>query len=156
AGWIAAGMALGSLVASTQKHPRRVLGFVPWGSLGLTVCLVWLSLLPESDIPSETLCVIFGVMAGLVNVPLATAYQIALPPDARGNGMAVRNMTDYLVAAVTAAVLFAITQTQLATPTLSSWLLAAAVFLATLAGFWIFRREVTEQIIEVVFAFMYR
>ena len=35
AGWVAAGMAVGSLLAGLQRHPRRVLGLVPVGATGL-------------------------------------------------------------------------------------------------------------------------
>src|SRR5207247_6333593 len=83
-------------------------------------------------------------------------YQIALPPDARGNGMAIRNMTDYLFTAVTAITLFLLTHYAGLSPSAQLWLIAAVALLATLAAWWIFRREVVEPLIEVIFLITYR
>src|SRR5207249_1152359 len=70
--WMAAGAAVGSFLASLQGNPFRALGLVPVGAtglaLGLAAAAAW------SD-PGPGLCVLVGVMAGLVNVPLATFYQ---------------------------------------------------------------------------------
>ena len=44
-------------------------------------------------------------MGGLINVPLAAAYQTLLPADARGNGMAVRNFCDYVMMATISVLL---------------------------------------------------
>lgn len=153
AGWVAGGMALGSLLAGLQKHPRRVLGLVPWGGIGLTAGLMWAA---SGDIPGDALCAFFGIMAGLVNVPLAATYQAALPPDARGNGMAIRNMTDYLFTAATAVTLFVLARQGGSSATAQLWLLAGIAAGATFASWWIFCREVVEQLIEGLFAVMYR
>ena len=90
-GWVLGGVALGSLVAGWQRHPRRVLGLVPFGSLGLGIALI---IAAASTVPGPALCVVLGTMWGLINVPLSATYQAALPADARGNGMAVRNFAD--------------------------------------------------------------
>jgi 1-acyl-sn-glycerol-3-phosphate acyltransferase len=153
AGWLAGGMALGSLLAGTQRHPRRVLGFVAWGGIGLTISLIWAA---ASDTPGDWVCALFGVMAGLINVPLLTTYQIALPPDARGNGMVVRNMTDSLFTAVAAVMLFVFTQHGGVSPPVVLWLIAAIAAGATGAAWWIFRRAIAEQLLEVAFFIMYR
>ncbi len=157
AGWIGVGTGLGSLLARLQRHPRRVLGLVPWGGLGLTLALAWTAHtdVPD-DLPGAEAWATFGIMIGLINVPLAVVYQLALPPDARRNGMAIRNMTDYLFTAVTAVSGFLLTRYGVLSQTVQLWIIAAVSLGATLISFWEFRREVIEQIIEFIFAIMYR
>jgi 1-acyl-sn-glycerol-3-phosphate acyltransferase len=95
-------------------------------------------------------------MIGLINVPLAAVYQIALPPDALGNGMAIRNMTDYLFTAVTAVAGFCLTRYGIVSHTAQLWIMAVTVLFATAVSFWEFRREVVELVFEFLFAVMYR
>jgi 1-acyl-sn-glycerol-3-phosphate acyltransferase len=152
-GWVMAGLALGSLLAGLQRHPRRVLGLVPWGATGLVAGLIWAA---TGDIPGPALLVIFGVMAGLVNVPLAATYQADLPADARGNGMAVRNFADYLVVAVTSLILYLLAGPAHEPPAVLLALLAGACGLAAVYSWLFFRREVAELLIEAVFLVMYR
>lgn len=151
--WLAAGMGLGSLLAGLQRHPRRVLGLVPIGAAGLALGLIWAA----ADVtPGAPACVVFGIMAGLINVPLATAYQIALPADARGNGMAVRGLTDYVCNALAAGVLFVLAR-YFGVPTWGQlWIIAALATLGALAAWWTFRRPIGESLIELLFAGMYR
>ncbi len=73
-----AGVAVGSLLAGLQRHPRRVLGLVPWGATGLTAGLIVAAC---GAIPGNAFCLVLGFMAGLVNVPLAATYQVELPAD---------------------------------------------------------------------------
>ncbi len=47
--WIMAGLAVGSLVAGLVPHPRRVLGLVPLGALGLAIGLVLAAGTPSSS-----------------------------------------------------------------------------------------------------------
>lgn len=157
AAWIAVGVGLGSVAAGLQRHPRRVLGIVPWGGLGLALGLTSTALADtDGRLPDPQTWVLFGAMIGLINVPLAAVYQIALPPDARGNGMAIRNMTDYLFTAVTAISMFLLARYGGISQTDQLQILAAATWLATVASFWFFRRELLEQIVEFLFAIMYR
>src|SRR5262249_13641007 len=108
--WILCGAALGSLLASVPRHPRRVLGLVPLGATGLVVGLALAAL---GSHPSPLVCAILGAMGGLVNVPLAATYQAALPADARGNGMAVRNFADYLLITVMLLLIFVLARLQI-------------------------------------------
>jgi 1-acyl-sn-glycerol-3-phosphate acyltransferase len=150
--WLMAGLALGSLLAGLQRHPRRVLGFVPFGALGLVVGVAWAA---SGDVPSPTLLVVFGVMAGLVNVPLAATYQADLPADARGNGMAIRNFADYLTIAVTSLILFLLAGPLETPPQVLLALLAAVCGLAACYAGYFFRREVLELLMEALFVVMY-
>lgn len=151
--YVIGGVAAGSLLAGLQRHPRRVLGLVPWGATGLTIGLIIAAL---GGIPGPTLCVILGIMAGLVNVPLVATYQADVPPDARGNAMAVRNLADNSFIALMSFLLFALA-------TWAGWgaaaqlaLVAALAALLALSSWWFLRREVLELLIEGCFAIMYR
>jgi 1-acyl-sn-glycerol-3-phosphate acyltransferase len=152
--WITTGLALGSLLAGLVAHPRRVLGLVPWGALGLALGL---AVVAGSAEPDPALLVLLGIMTGLVNVPLASTYQADLPADARGNGMAVRNFADYLAIAVTTLVLAVLAGSAFAvSPTVQMLLLASVAALAALYAAWFFRRAAVELLITVPVGLLYR
>jgi 1-acyl-sn-glycerol-3-phosphate acyltransferase len=150
--WVAGGVAVGSLLAGLQKHPRRVLGLVPIGGIGLTIGLAYAA---TGDKPDRWFCALVGVMAGLINVPLAATYQAAVPADARGNAMAVRNMSDYFCATIVGIGMTALTHAFDLSSSAQLWIIAGVSLIATMAAFWVFRREVWEQLIEFFFAIMY-
>ena len=106
--------------------------------------------------PDEWFCAVVGIAAGLINVPLASTYQAAVPADARGNAMAVRNLTDYVCATIAAIGLFLLGQYAGFDGPRQLWLIAAVSLVATCAAWYIFRREVLEQLLEFVFFVMYR
>src|SRR5207302_1762749 len=83
-------------------------------------------------------------------------YQADVPDDARGNAMAVRNMADYVLATFAGVTLGLLGYYAGADGTVQLWLVAAISSVATLAAFWIFRRELMEQLIEFLFWIMYR
>ena len=56
--WVMAGVAVGSLLAGMQKHPRRVLGLVPLGAVGFTVGMGYAAM---GDRPDEWFCALVGV-----------------------------------------------------------------------------------------------
>jgi 1-acyl-sn-glycerol-3-phosphate acyltransferase len=151
--YVLGGVAAGSLLAGMQKHPRRVLGLVPWGALGLTIGLV---IAATGNVPGPTLCVVLGVMAGLVNVPLAATYQADVPGDARGNAMAVRNFADYLCIAGMSGLLFVLGRWAGVSASAQLALVAVLAGLLTVASWWFLRRELLELLIEGVFLVMYR
>jgi acyl-[acyl-carrier-protein]-phospholipid O-acyltransferase / long-chain-fatty-acid--[acyl-carrier-protein] ligase len=151
--YVVGGVALGSLLAGLQKHPRRVLGLVPLGATGLTVGLI---IAATGALPGPTLCVVLGVMAGLVNVPLSATYQNDVPPDARGNAMAVRNFADNVLIAAASVSLFALANWAGWGPAPQMALVAALAGTLAVASWWFLRREVVEAILEGFFAIMYR
>jgi 1-acyl-sn-glycerol-3-phosphate acyltransferase len=150
--WITTGLGLGSLLAGIQRHPRRVLGLVPLGSIGLGVGLLCVAAI---DAPSPLLLLLLGVAAGLINVPLAATYQADLAPDARGNGMAVRNFTDYVAVTLATLVLFLLAGPVGLSPTIQLVVLGAMALVAAVAAVWLFRRETMELLFEVVLPIMY-
>jgi 1-acyl-sn-glycerol-3-phosphate acyltransferase len=151
--WIMAGVGAGSFLAGLQRHPRRILGLVPWGATGLTIGLV---IAAVGEVPGEALCLILGIMVGLINVPLAATYQGALPADARGNGMAVRNFADYLVTALMAGALFAVGRWAGWPAPWQLWLIATAAAVLTILSWRWLIGAVFEQFLEVVIWPIYR
>ncbi|MFO0867101.1 MAG: MFS transporter [Gemmataceae bacterium] len=152
--WIGGGAACGSLLAGLQRHPRRVLGFAPIGAVGMSIGLLVAAF--AVDLPSPTLCVIFGVMAGLVNVPLATAYQCDVPADARGNAMAVRNFADNVCIALMSFALFLLGRYAGLSPSMQLLIVASVATLFAFATIVRLRRELLELSVELVFLIMYR
>jgi 1-acyl-sn-glycerol-3-phosphate acyltransferase len=150
--WILVGVAAGSFVASLQRHPRRALGLVPMGVTGLAVGLV----LAITESPDPTVCVLLGMMGGLVKVPLAASYQISLPPDARGNGMAIRNLFDYLSMSTVALFLFEMARHQIIDAKGQMWLMAALAAAGAVVAWRTLFREAIEQILELLIWPIYR
>jgi hypothetical protein len=111
------GAVLGSAAASLVGNPRRCLGLVPPGAVGLAASLGWaIAAFPPptpgaAAAPAVPLvpCLLLGFMGGLLNAPLRAAYLGSVPADARGNGTAVMNTTVYAVTAVLAGGLAALT-----------------------------------------------
>ncbi len=151
--WVAGGVAIGSLLAGVQKHPRRVLGLVPLGGVGFTVGMMYVA---TGDRPDPWFCALVGAAAGLINVPLAATYQAAVPADARGNAMAVRNLTDYVFATIAGLGLYLLGRFAGFDGPMQLWLVAGLSCAATLIAWWIFRRELVELFLEIPFAMMYR
>jgi 1-acyl-sn-glycerol-3-phosphate acyltransferase len=151
--WVAAGVAAGSLLAGVQGHPRRALGLVPLGAVGLLAGLVLAAL---GSSPSGGLGLFLGLTAGLINVPLSAAYQAALPADARGNGMAVRNLADYVAMTVMSVLMYLLAHHGVLTAGGQFWLVAALAGLGVGATWYYFFREGMEQLIEFVAWPMFR
>jgi 1-acyl-sn-glycerol-3-phosphate acyltransferase len=152
-GWIMAGVAAGSFLAGLQRHPKRVLGLVPWGATGLTIGLI---IAAFGSVPGEALCVILGIAVGLINVPLAATYQADLPADARGNGMAVRNFADYVMTALMAGVLFVLARWVGWTAAAQLWLIAGLAALLAALSWRLLMGAVFEQFLEIVIWPIYR
>lgn len=150
--WVLAGVAAGSLLAGVERHPRRVLGFVPFGATGLTLGLMLAAL---GQTPGAVLCVLLGIMVGLINVPLAATYQADLPADARGNGMAVRNFSDYVCVALFAGLLFLLSKAGVGWSA-QLWILAGVAGGAALWSWSLVAREVAELIMEILIWPIYR
>lgn len=150
--WIMAGTAAGSLLAGLQGHPLRSLGLVPIGATGLLVSLAWATAI---SVP-WWLCLVVGVMAGLINVPLMTSYQASLPADARGNGMAVLNMAGYVLMAAMSFLMFGLARSQWLTAPGQLWLVTGLTAVGAFVAWRILYRESLEAVTEVVLWPLYR
>jgi hypothetical protein len=91
--WIMGGAALGSMIAGLPGSVDRALGLVPPAITGLLLAIVVGAWMGEA---SGWLLLTVGFLGGVINVPLAAAYQASLPANARGNGMAVRVTGDHV------------------------------------------------------------
>jgi 1-acyl-sn-glycerol-3-phosphate acyltransferase len=151
--WILGGAAAGSLLAGVQGHPRRSLGLVPLGLTGLLAALLWAA---RDPFPGAGLCLLVGLLGGMVNVPLSSAYQESLPADARGNGMAVLNTAGYLFMTAMSALLFGLSRGRVLSAQGQLWFVAA---LSAIGVAWAWRclfRDSLEQVLEIVLWPIYR
>jgi 1-acyl-sn-glycerol-3-phosphate acyltransferase len=149
------GLAAGALVPCLQGHPRRALCFVPLGMICLAADLVEAA--PERFLSLNTrghsILFVAGFLVGMMFVPLITAYQLRLPRESRGNGMALLGMAQWLgIGFITWSPYwrnrFIYEQ--------MGWIIAVITILAALYSCWAFRREILEQLLEFPFAVMYR
>jgi 1-acyl-sn-glycerol-3-phosphate acyltransferase len=149
---LAVGAAAGSLAASLQGHPYRTLGLVPLGICGLFAALIWV--LTGSDPRSPIL--LLGFTAGLANVPLRAVYQATVPADARGNALAVSNMTNYLLQFALGAVLYVLVRADVLTKDGQVIVVVTLTAISAAAACWVLRRPAFEQVSELLLWPMYR
>jgi 1-acyl-sn-glycerol-3-phosphate acyltransferase/MFS family permease len=157
---ITIGAAAGALLAGWQKHLHRGLGLVLLGAAGLLVAFAWASATTGGDdtaIAGMVPCILMGLMGGLVSVPLRAYYQAGLPPDARGNGMAVSNTFNYLATAGLAALLTLLVNRSVFV-TLADQLRALMVLaiLGTVVLIWVLKRPLLETACELGLWAVYR
>ncbi len=129
--WLGLGAAAGSLLAGVQRHPRRALGLVPLGATGLALGLALAALTGDTG---PVLAMFLGFVIGLANVPLAAAYQANVPADTRGNGMAVRQLFEYV--AMTALAVTLVGLVRLGLPPLGQFWVVAALAVLLVAVCW--------------------
>jgi 1-acyl-sn-glycerol-3-phosphate acyltransferase len=154
---VGAGAAAGCARAAAQGHPRRSLGQVPWGAVGLVgALLAALALVgPGADVPLVP-CVLLGLTSGLVNVPLRAAYLEAVPEDARGNAVGVLNAALYLAIAALAGALAGLAELGwLATPLSQLALVSVLAALAAAAAWWLWPQQALEAVFELLLWPMY-
>src|SRR5205085_2151011 len=154
--YVGVGAGSGCLAAGVQGNPRRNPGLVPYGAVGLLAVLLSLMGSAGSEEMPRTACLLLGFMGGLINVPLRAAYMLAVPADARGNGMAVMNTAIYVLTTSLSLVMLGLIDGGLL-PSPASQL----AFLATLAGagaaaaWWIYLSHAVENVLEIVMWPMY-
>jgi predicted MFS family arabinose efflux permease len=85
------GLALGAAVLGNwgQSFPHARLSL--WGSIGVAISLMGLSLLPHHLWLVLLLTVILGAFASLVGVPMQTTIQAETPPEMRGKVFGLQN-----------------------------------------------------------------
>jgi 1-acyl-sn-glycerol-3-phosphate acyltransferase len=150
--WILLGAAAGSVLAGVQRHPVRALGLVALGATGLFIGLVCAA----AGATEPMVCALLGVMGGLINVPLAAAYQLLVPADARGNAMAIRNLTDYVLMTAISVLLLGLASAQILSAAGQMWLVAAIAGCATLIAWRTLYRETIELVTEIALWPFYR
>lgn len=151
--WILAGVAVGSILAGLQGHAHRSLGLVPLAALGLAFTLIGVSIHAS---PAGWVFLLVGVMVGLINVPLYSAYQASLPADARGNGMAILNTAGNACMLLMGLLTYGLTRFRVLGPTGQLWFVAVLTGAGALVAWRALFRECLEQIMEVMLAPIYR
>jgi hypothetical protein len=141
------GAAGGSLLAGWQAHPTRMLGLVPFGTVGLCLALVWAAAAPPVPLG---LCLVVGALGGLANVPLLSFYQAHVPADARGNGMAFLNTAGYLAMTGLSLAVAALSRVGLLSATGQLWFAAALAAVVAVSACWALRRDCGEQVLELL------
>jgi hypothetical protein len=117
---------------------------VPFAATGLLLALGWAMIDSKSTWP----CLPLGLMTGLANVPLRSFYQAAVPPDARGNGMAVMNTTIFLGNTFLAGGMFLLAYSGiLGPPKAQLTMLAALTAGATIVAWWVLMPMVRELLL---------
>jgi hypothetical protein len=130
---VAVGGAAGSWLAGRPRRLDRCLGLVPLAATGLLAALGWAMAVSDPSWP----CLALGVTTGMANVPLRSFYQAVVPPDARGNGMAIMNTTLFLANTALSAFMFLLTALGvLGAPTTQVALLAGLATAATALAWW--------------------
>lgn len=143
--WAGCGIAVGALLAGVQGHPCRSLGLVPLGATGLALALACLGEGP----PSSGSSLMLGALAGLMMVPLRTAFQAAMPPATRINGMALSNALNCALMLAVAMLWFGLRSDQLT-------FAVGLTVLAALTAWWVFMREGLEVLLEILSFPFYR
>jgi len=147
------GAIAGAGLAGVQGHPRRSLGLVPLGATGLLAVLGWAAGSSNLGWP----CLALGAMSGLINVPLRAAYQAAVPPDARGNGMAIMNTTAYALTVGMSVLMSRLVEAHfLKTGAGQLWFLAVLAAGGAVVAWWALLRDCLEQIVEILLWPMFR
>ena len=150
---VAVGGAAGSWLAGRQGHLYRCLGLVPWSALGLLAALAWVVLGGDTS----WACLLIGLMTGLANVPLRTFYQATVPPDARGNSMAVMNFAIHLVTTALSAGMFLLISSGWIGPALTQLtVLGTLAAVGTVAAWRWLARPSVEQVLQLMVWPMYR
>lgn len=155
---VSVGIALGCALAGLQPHIRRSLGLVSLGAVGLAIAQCFSALgMDDAGFAPRWAVFIIGMMSGLINVPLRSAYQASVPADARGNAMAVMYTLIYVITTIFAGLLIGlISMGWLAAPRDQMWFLTGlGVFGAILAG-KILLPQTIELIAEFILMPIYR
>jgi 1-acyl-sn-glycerol-3-phosphate acyltransferase len=150
---VASGTACGAILAGLQTHPRRALGLVPLGAAGLLVSMAWAGLSHDwMGVPA----LVGGFMAGLIIVPLRSAYQGAVPADARGNAMAFSDAANSFMVIALAMPIYLLTMAQIIDAEGQLWLIAVLTGVLASTAIWFLFREVLELFTEFLIWPFYR
>jgi hypothetical protein len=127
------GAAAGSFLAGLVGDRNRAVGLVPLGATGLMLALGRVALAPPAP---AWLYVWVGACGGVVNVPLLSTYQASVPPDARGNGMAILNTAGFVSMTAVSVLLAGLAGAGVLTAGGQLWFVAALGALSAGTAWW--------------------
>lgn len=150
----ALGYALGAAFTLLQGHPRRIVGYVPYGAVGLAIVLALMAL---HGGPCSTTLILAGFFLAMLVVPAAGGFLWAVPEGAQPAAAGWKFAANALGIGLAGLAFFPLGS---GTPTLNLdgalWVLAGGgLLLAILSWCW-FLRDGVEQLMEVVLWPMYR
>jgi 1-acyl-sn-glycerol-3-phosphate acyltransferase len=149
---IAMGLIVGSLLTGTQRHPYRVVGLAPLAGVGFLAALAWCVLWWDDLGPG----ILLGAMGAISIIAFRTAYQTALPDEIRAQGVGLLHAVSALGAvAVGLVAAFGFRFGYFSSNGLL-WLLVVVTAAGTLFAGRIWRRELIEQVSEIVLVPIYR
>jgi MFS family permease len=85
------GMGLGATSLTHLEHKVSNARLSLWGSIGLSMSLVGLSIFTHSLLMALVMIITLGAFAALVGVPMQTTIQAETPPDMRGKVFGLQN-----------------------------------------------------------------
>ena len=153
--WFTLGISLGWLVAALQRHPRRILGLIPFGATGLFIGLLVVAL----GVPlSHGLCVFLGAMWEWTSLPFPAGFQVGGPPSAPGVSFANRCLFNYagLAILMSGFVVYGLASGATGLEPWITWSLVAVAGLAAAAAWWFLFREQMELLLEILLLLFYR
>ncbi len=131
---MAAGVGVGSLFAGLLSGKRIELGMVPYGAIGIAVCMVLLGTVSLTPLTAGLVLFGLGISAGLFDIPLEAYLQQNAPPHARGSVMAAYNFVTFASMLLVSGVVYPVLGSGVAMGSLGQLgvgLDAAQIFLAT-------------------------
>lgn len=146
--YLLSGAAVGAIVTGIERHPTRILGFVPLATTGLAISLF---VLAGSTAKPIWIWLGVGFLAGMIHVPLYAAFEECLPEDSRVSGMASLHA---LAALVAMAVVFAGGAIQ--EPLHRAWLFSGSATIAAVVSWRFLLRDTVEILTEILVWPFYR
>jgi hypothetical protein len=140
------GAAAGSFLAGLVGNRNQTLGPVPLGATAIALAMGGIALNPPAPV---WLCVIVGVGAGLVNVPLLSTYQASVPPDARGNAMAILNTAGLVSMTALSLLVAGLANVGVLTALGQVWFVTALSALCAGAAWWFLGRSTAALFVPV-------
>jgi 1-acyl-sn-glycerol-3-phosphate acyltransferase len=148
--WVSGGLVAGWLLTGFQKHPRRVLGLVPFGLSGMAAGLLLASLTE----PCPVIGALLGVCGGLVLLPVTVMSLVTLPTGMRGSGKVRRAWFDY--ALFFNILLFVILVWKGRFLVGQLWPITGVATVGALLSWWLLLREAMELTLEIILWPIYR
>jgi 1-acyl-sn-glycerol-3-phosphate acyltransferase len=153
--WFAAGLAVGWLLGGLQRHPRRILGLVPFGVTGMFLGLLLVAL----GVPlAHWLYLVLGAMWEWTSLSIPASYPVSKAADGRAVRAHLRNflVLAALAMAMTCVVVIALVHGAPRREAWMLWTLVAAAALVAVVAWRVFFREQMELILEVLLLPFYR
>lgn len=92
--WLTGGVVTGGVIAAQLCKGKNELGLIPFGAIGMTVCLCLLTILDVNSYASNIFLALTGAFGAMYLSPLNAFLQDHCDPNNRGNIIAAGNLID--------------------------------------------------------------